>query len=337
MATTRPFAYNTGTTISGTIQVGNLAIGVDQLRYDLDIGNVKWWMGPNEDLGFVIAIPVSGNTQPTEISGVTASLGFLRTIDFTDNNFIWLSEYVSKIYNNPQVFSSATYASLWLTSNGFWNSYQPSISPSQTPTNTPTPTVTITPTVTKTPTNTPTTSVTPTLTQTPTNTITPTVTQTPTSTPTNTPTPTRPAYTYYRWQITQAKTTPPNANCVQSAEFVFQLGGVDQSMAGVTVTNPSGNNPVGEKPPNLVDGNLTTKALDLNFVANGLTNFIFQFSSAKSFNGYRWATANDEESRDPASWTIAGSNNGTSWTTLHTVSNFTATTARNTWQTAQTY
>jgi hypothetical protein len=184
-------------------------------------------------------------------------------------------------------------------------------------------------------------TVTPTITQTPTNTRTPNVTTTPTitqtPTKTTTPTPTRPAYTYYRWQITQTKTTPPENNCVQAAEFVFQIGGVDQSMAGVTVTNPSGSNPVGETPPNLVDNNLTTKALDLNFVTNGLTNFIFQFSSAKSFNGYRWATANDFESRDPKSWTIAGSNNGTTWTTLSTVSNFTATVARDTWQTAQTY
>lgn len=145
------------------------------------------------------------------------------------------------------------------------------------------------------------------------------------------------SYIYYRWQITQAKTTPPQANCVQASEFVFRLNGVDQSMSGVTVTNPSGNNPVGEGPGNLVDGSVALKALDLNFVSNGLTNFIFQFSSAKAFNGYRWATANDEESRDPKSWTIAGSNNGTSWTTLHTVTNFTATTTRNTYQTAQTY
>jgi hypothetical protein len=160
---------------------------------------------------------------------------------------------------------------------------------------------------------------------------------TPTTTPTTTPTPTRPAYLYYRWQITQTKSTPPDNNAVQAAEFVFQIGGVDQSMAGVTVTNPGGSNPSGETPSNLVDNNLTTKALDLNFVTNGLTNFIFQFSSAKSFNGYRWATANDFDTRDPKSWTVAGSNNGTTWTTLSTVSNFTATTARDTWQTPQTY
>lgn len=108
-------------------------------------------------------------------------------------------------------------------------------------------------------------------------------------------------------------------------------------MAGVTVTNPGGSNPVGEEPSKLVDGSLSVKALDLNFVSNGFTSFVFQFGSAKSFNGYRWATANDEEGRDPKSWTIDGSNNGTTWTTLHTVTGFSATATRNSWQTAQTY
>jgi len=146
------------------------------------------------------------------------------------------------------------------------------------------------------------------------------------------------SYIYYRWQITASKITPPNANCVQSSEFVFRLNGVDQSMTGVIVTNPNGNNPLNEEPSKLVDNSLLTKALDLNFVTNGyITNFIFQFPSGRTFNGYRWATANDEEGRDPKSWTIAGSNNGTTWITLHTVTNFTATTTRNTWQTAQTY
>ena len=33
MATTRPFAYNTGSTIDGTIQLGNIAIGVSEQDY----------------------------------------------------------------------------------------------------------------------------------------------------------------------------------------------------------------------------------------------------------------------------------------------------------------
>ena len=222
------------------------------------------------------------------------------------------------------------------------SSVTPSVTPSRTPSVTPTSSVTpsrtpsVTPTSSVTPSRTP--SVTPTSSVTPSRTpsVTPTSSVTPSKTPT--PTPSRVTFTYYRWQITEAKTTPPNSNCVQVSEFVFQIGGVDQSMAGVTVTNPSGSNPSGEEPSKLVDGSLTTKGLDLNFVTNGnVTNFVFQFSSAKSFTGYRWATANDEEGRDPKSWTIAGSNNGTTWTTLHTVSGFSATSTRNTYQTAQTY
>jgi hypothetical protein len=335
LATARPFAYNTGSLIPGTEQLGNLSIGFPSSGFT---DAPQFWNGPDEELGYVIAQPVPSGNQPNPV-GVPAYVGFFRSDSLTDGSFLELTESIA-----GQTFANVYDASIWLTNNGYWTSFVPPlITPTPTVTQTPTNTNTPTPTVTQTPTNTntPTPSITasqtmtPTVTQTPTNTRTPNVTPTPTST--NTPTPTQTGYLYYRWQITQAKETPPNADCVQAAEFVFQIGGVDQSMAGVTVTNPGGNNPVGETPPNLVDNNLTTKALDLNFVANGLTNFIFQFSSAKSFNGYRWATANDEESRDPKSWTIAGSNNGTTWTTLSTVSNFTATVARDTWQTAQTY
>ena len=66
---TRAFAYNTGATISGTTQVGSLAIGSDNtIDYSSDYGGVKWWEGPDENTGYVIAMPSSGNTQPTEIS-----------------------------------------------------------------------------------------------------------------------------------------------------------------------------------------------------------------------------------------------------------------------------
>ena len=36
MATTRPFAYNTGSTLPYTDQVGDIAIGVGDVRYDED-------------------------------------------------------------------------------------------------------------------------------------------------------------------------------------------------------------------------------------------------------------------------------------------------------------
>jgi len=178
MATVRPFAYNPGGSISGTTQVGDLSIGTPISGFT---SSPQFWNGPNEDLGYVIAIPVSGNTQPTEISGVTASVGFFRTSGFNDSEFIQLSEIVSIEFGNPQTFLTASDASDWLTSNGFWNSF---ISIPETPT--PTPTTTPTPSVTMTQTNTPT----PTNTSSQTNTPTPTNTETPTTTPTPTPTPT---------------------------------------------------------------------------------------------------------------------------------------------------
>lgn len=69
MATTTPFAYNTGSTISGTIQVGDLAVGTTGQDYSISPGGVPWWMGPDQDLGYVIAKPISGNTQPTPLEG----------------------------------------------------------------------------------------------------------------------------------------------------------------------------------------------------------------------------------------------------------------------------
>lgn len=118
MATTRPFAYNTGTTINGTTQVGNLAVGVSNQDYSTNPGGVKWWMGPDEDLGYVIAKGISNNTQPTPLSGVQASVGFERSSQLTDPSFISLANTITN-----QGFTGATQASTWLTANGYWNSY----------------------------------------------------------------------------------------------------------------------------------------------------------------------------------------------------------------------
>ena len=67
MAISRPFAYNIGTSISGTTQVGNLAVGELNEPYANNYGGVIWWNGPDEELGYVIAESVSGNTQPTPV------------------------------------------------------------------------------------------------------------------------------------------------------------------------------------------------------------------------------------------------------------------------------
>ena len=174
MATSRPFAYNTGSTISGTSQIGDLAIGVPVDGFAST--GLQWWNGPDEELGYVIAYPQSGNTQPTPGGGF-ASVQFWRSPILDEGTFILLSEWISRKYSTQQTFISGDDAKTWLNNNGFWTSWN--LNPTPTPTNTPT--ITVTPTITETPTNTPT--------ETPTN--------TPTETPTNTPTATNPLDGYF--------------------------------------------------------------------------------------------------------------------------------------------
>jgi len=152
--------YNTGSTISGTLQIGSLAIITGNT---IGPNNVQFWNGPDESLGYVIAEPVSGGTQPTIIPGLNAFVGFYRTEEFTNASFISLAEYISKY---TQTFTTGPQALAWLNDNGYWTSYasDPDVTPTNTPTQTQTPTQTITQTPTQTITQTPTQTQTPTTT-----------------------------------------------------------------------------------------------------------------------------------------------------------------------------
>ena len=263
MVITRPFAYNPGAPIPGTIQVGDLSVGVPLSGFTT---GPQYWNGPDEDLGYVITIPVSGNTQPTEISGVTASIGFYRTDGFNDGEFIQLAEIVSNQFGIPQTFLTASDASDWLTINGFWNSFisipvTPTPTPTQTTTSTPTPTVTQTQTQTPTPSITASQTVTPTntttQTQTPTpsitasQTVTPTVTQTPTNTAsqTQTPTPSITASQTVTPTVTQTRTptqTPtrtgtPTPTNINAQGFSYANFASTTGLVGVGNTSVSSN------------------------------------------------------------------------------------------------
>ena len=121
MAITRAFAYNPppNNPIDGTEQVGNLAIGTPTSGFTY---SPRFWNGPDEELGYVIAHDVPSGNQPNPVN-VPAYLGFWRTPDFTDSSFVNLAEYISVKNGTPQTFTSASDASTWLTTNGFWNSY----------------------------------------------------------------------------------------------------------------------------------------------------------------------------------------------------------------------
>ena len=117
MATSRKFAYNTGSQITGATQYGNLAIGVTLSSYADNPGGIKWWGGPDEDLGYVIAHTVPSGNQPNP-NGLPCSVGFWRTTDLTEQSFLTL---VSQTVG--QSFLTASIAATWLKSNGYWTSW----------------------------------------------------------------------------------------------------------------------------------------------------------------------------------------------------------------------
>ena len=114
MATARPFAYNTGSTITGTIQIGSLAVGTPTSGFT---GNPRWWNGPDEDLGYVICRPNTSGNQPNP-DNVPAYIRFSRSKLKTDQSFINL---VNSVFN--QTFTTTTECTSYLTTNNYWTSW----------------------------------------------------------------------------------------------------------------------------------------------------------------------------------------------------------------------
>ena len=68
MVINRPFAYNpTHISVTGTYNIGDLSVGVTEQNYNTKPGGLTWWGGPDEKQGYVIAVPIPGNTQPTPL------------------------------------------------------------------------------------------------------------------------------------------------------------------------------------------------------------------------------------------------------------------------------
>lgn len=118
MPTTRLFAYNTGSPISGTTQVGSIAISESTLlNYSQNAGGVRWWNGPDEDLGYVITHTTPSGTQPNR-DGVAAYIGFWRSSSKTENSLISLTNSLFR-----QNFTSGSDCKTYLNNNGYWTSW----------------------------------------------------------------------------------------------------------------------------------------------------------------------------------------------------------------------
>lgn len=100
---------------------------------------------------------------------------------------------------------------------------------------------------------------------------------------------------------------------------------VDPNPTGTDITDLGGTisaqyqtgSPAGEAYTNLIDNNLNTKYLTFN--ASGWIQY--QAPSSYVVKSYSISSANDFPERDPLSWTLQGSNNGSTWTTIDTRTN----------------
>ena len=115
------FAYNTGSLISGTTQIGDIAISDANVEYSANFGGLQWWGGPDETIGYVIAYtdPSGGHDG---YPGIPAYLGFWRSNGLNDSDFLTLCNSIPpRIGDSP--FTTATQAQNWLFNNGYWSSY----------------------------------------------------------------------------------------------------------------------------------------------------------------------------------------------------------------------
>jgi hypothetical protein len=131
MAYTRPFAYFTGATPSDRVVgiYGNVAVGDPGYNYDDNPDGLKWWMGSDEEIGYIIAEDRTSQTQPTPVSGVTAGVQFWSTeleggTALTDSAFVRLSNIFQpyRDISGPTIYTPFS-AVTWLGSQPYFTSY----------------------------------------------------------------------------------------------------------------------------------------------------------------------------------------------------------------------
>ena len=118
MANHKVFTYNNNSDplISGTEQIGDLAVGITLQDYATRIGGKTWWGGPDETNRYIIAKDVPTQDRSTPIGNI-GSVRFWRC-NQVNSDFI---ETVNIIGN--QSFTTIDDCLDWLSNNGYWTNY----------------------------------------------------------------------------------------------------------------------------------------------------------------------------------------------------------------------
>ena len=132
MATAHLFSYNLSANgvITGCTQFGNMAVSLNTTdTVGFSVGNMgNPYHGSDEDLGYVIAYASLAGTRThkrgTELS--PNAVGFIRSTAKTDASFVDLvNKNFNKSYSSDTTGASS--AKDYLTANGYWTSWLPSI------------------------------------------------------------------------------------------------------------------------------------------------------------------------------------------------------------------
>ena len=111
----------------------------------------------------------------------------------------------------------------------------------------------------------------------------------------------------------------PNGTLLPGGPIGFDLTDADENgtLDGTITAGGFPGSPANEEPPKALDNSEGTKWLA--FLPSG-TFYQFRFSGGQrhAVNGYTLTSANDTPNRDPYSWTLSGSNDGTNWTVVDT-------------------
>jgi hypothetical protein len=137
-------------------------------------------------------------------------------------------------------------------------------------------------------------------------------------------------FRYFRFAVTKVRdiTQDPTypVGMMQMAEFQLMFMGTRVNYAGATATNTGGFNPTGQDASKAIDNNTATVFLDAS--GNGtigpdatgvIKSWVLQidFGSRRTVDGFRYITGADVNGRDPVRWVLEGSNDSTTWSTIH--------------------
>lgn len=121
-------------------------------------------------------------------------------------------------------------------------------------------------------------------------------------------------YKFFKFEVVRARggyrgnAAATRHDCMQFGELtMFDMNGDVIPVDVGSSVNPNGDNPPNEGPGGAVDGTLSLKFLDRNFISNGKSELIFAVAGEPvMIRGYEFFTANDSPSRDPIEWRFSG-------------------------------